>query len=73
MCEDHGLELQPAQVGHVDELRGDLGRELGEERYEALVAEGRQLTLGEAVDLALEAVPESPAGEDRIGLSDSAT
>ena len=45
LCEDHGLELQPAPgQGVFDELRGDLGRELGEERYEALVAEGRQLT-----------------------------
>ena len=73
LCNDHGLAFTPAQVTDVDELKGEVRRELGEERYEVLVAEGRRLTLKQAVDLALEAVPEAHAGEDRIGLSDFAT
>jgi hypothetical protein len=59
VCKELDLALESAEASLVEELRSGLRRELGEKRYEAFLAEGRELTLDEAVELALATVPES--------------
>ena len=57
--EDMQTVAQPVEMALAEKTVAELRRELGDERYEALVTEGRRLTLDEAVELALATVPES--------------